>query len=50
MGYLPTLRFWGTHQIKAGAGVDHIGYTGSFSRTGYEVIGLAGTVLFQDHV
>ena len=44
-GYLPTIRFLGTHQIKAGMDADHLQYSGNFSRTGYEVIGLSGTEL-----
>jgi hypothetical protein len=44
-GYLPAFHFFGAHQIKAGADTDHLHYSGNFQRTGYELIGLAGTVL-----
>ncbi len=44
-GYLPAMHFLGRHQIKAGVDADHLGYTGDFSRTGYELIGLSGALL-----
>ena len=44
-GYLPAMHFLGTHQIKAGLDGDHLGYSGHFSRTGYELIGLSGDLL-----
>lgn len=46
-GYAPQFHFFGTHEIEAGTDIDALHYDGDFHRTGYQVVGLAGQVLFQ---
>ena len=46
-GFLPSFQFAGSHQIKAGVGLDLLHYTGDFHRTGYQLLGLSGNVLSQ---
>jgi hypothetical protein len=43
--YLPQFQFAGSHQIEAGGGAERTADNADFSRTGYEVLGLAGDVL-----
>jgi hypothetical protein len=43
--FLPQLELAGAHQVKVGADFEHLDYQASFARTGYEQIGLAGTLL-----
>ena len=43
--FLPQLELAGAHQLKVGANVDTLNYDANFARTGYEQIGLAGTLL-----
>jgi hypothetical protein len=43
--YFSDIHFAGTHQIRTGGDADRLGYTASFNRTGYEVIGLSGQLL-----
>lgn len=45
--FLPQVEFAGAHQFKVGADFDLIHYQADFVRTGYEQIGLAGTLLSQ---
>jgi hypothetical protein len=42
---LPASHALGLHQVEAGINVDHLSYDGSFQRTGYQVLGIDGTVL-----
>ena len=41
----PAFRFLGSHQIKAGADLDRLGYEADFRRTAFEQIGLEGQAL-----
>jgi hypothetical protein len=45
--YLPKFKLAGSHQIEVGTDVDWLHYTGDFSRTGYQVLGLFGQLLSQ---
>ncbi len=45
--FLPQWQFAGAHQIKVGGDFDHLDYRADFARTGYQQIGLAGTLLSQ---
>jgi hypothetical protein len=45
--YLPKFKLAGSHQIEVGTDVDWLHYTGDFSRTGYQVLGLSGQLLSQ---
>ena len=40
--YAPMLHYFGAHQIQAGGELHVLRYSGDFSRTGYQVIGLSG--------
>jgi hypothetical protein len=43
--YLPAFRAAGTHLLKAGLDADRLSYSGTFDRSGYEIIGLTGQLL-----
>lgn len=45
--FLPQLELAGAHQLKVGADFDRLNYRADFTRTGYEQIGLAGTLLSE---
>jgi Carboxypeptidase regulatory-like domain/TonB dependent receptor/TonB-dependent Receptor Plug Domain len=45
--YLPKFKLAGSHQIEVGTDVDWLHYTGDFSRTGYQVLGLTGQLLSE---
>jgi hypothetical protein len=45
--YLPKFKLAGSHQIEVGTDVDWLHYTGDFSRTGYQVLGLSGQLLSE---
>ncbi len=43
--YFPQFNFFGTHQIQAGVDGDTMPYSGNFSRTSYQVLGLQSQIL-----
>jgi len=43
--FLPVISAAGNHQLQAGVDTDRPSYSGNFSRTGYEIIGLNGAIL-----
>ena len=43
--FLPQLELAGAHQLKVGADLDTLNYDANFARTGYEQIGLSGSLL-----
>jgi len=43
--FLPAFRWVGSHQFKAGVDIDRLGYSQDTRRTGFEDIGLSGSVL-----
>jgi Carboxypeptidase regulatory-like domain/TonB-dependent Receptor Plug Domain len=45
--YLPKFKLAGSHQIEVGTDVDWLHYTGDFTRTGYQVLGLTGQLLSE---
>ena len=45
--FLPQLELAGAHQLKVGADLDTLNYDANFARTGYEQIGLSGSLLFR---
>jgi hypothetical protein len=45
--FLPQWELAGAHQLKVGADFDYLNYQADFTRTGYDQIGLAGTLLSQ---
>jgi len=46
--YFPRiLHFAGRHQFQVGADAQRLAYTGAFSRTAYEVVGLSGLPIFE---
>jgi len=45
--YLPKFKLAGSHQIEVGTDVDWLHYTGDFTRTGYQVLGLSGQLLSE---
>jgi hypothetical protein len=45
--YLPKFKLAGSHQIEVGTDADWLHYTGDFSRTGYQVLGLFGQLLSE---
>ncbi len=46
-GYAPQFHWLGSHQIQAGLDADALRYNGTFSRTGYEVLGLSNQLLSE---
>lgn len=45
--YLPQFQYAGSHQIEAGGGAERTADDSDFSRTGYQVLGLAGELLSE---
>ncbi len=45
--FLPKFQLAGSHQIEVGGDGDWLHYSGDFSRTGYQVLGLSGELLSQ---
>ena len=45
--YLPSFQWKGSHQLKAGTDVDRLDYSQDVRRTGFNDIGLTGTILRQ---
>lgn len=43
--FAPGFELAGTHQVKAGIDVDRLSYRADFRRTGYEQVGLSGSVV-----
>ncbi len=43
--FLPSFHFLGSHQTKVGIDLDRLDYSQDNSRTGYEIFGVAGTLL-----